>query len=352
MALSSVVRLVFILLCILPAGCGKQVTRVISSGSDSGPRGGLDPQVLGHGMADDSPAWAPDGASIAFHRAFPSTYGPPGVYVLSLRSHTVRLLAAGDWTGPRYLCFSPDGRRLAGVWRSQLAILDAGSGAISWPFFTESGVWNPDWSPDGRRILYHRGPTQGDYPPDSSGIHIFDLLTGEDHAVWAGSHRLAGWPMRWSPDASRFAFIDAPPGYWRSVSVYSFGDTAATMLMGTTSSLYDWLHWYTNPRHRTDGLLFIEKTGPQMTTHLIDSRTGSPLPWPYSLGPWDAPSPDGQWLVLVRAQPGDSIGVLFLRAVDDLCGRTRRQLTRYVPLADSQPLSQGDANDELPSGGG
>jgi hypothetical protein len=88
--------------------------------------GGLDPSVLGHGIADDSPAWAPDGASIAFHRAYHSTYGPPGVYVLLLRSHAVRLLVPGDWTGPRYLCFSTDGRQLVGVWRSQLAIMDVG----------------------------------------------------------------------------------------------------------------------------------------------------------------------------------------------------------------------------------
>ena len=332
---SKVARFAFILLCILPLGCSKQVARPDLSAQE----GGLDPPVNGHGMVDDSPAWAPDGASIAFHRAYPSTYGPPGVYVLSLRSHAVRLLVAGDWTGPRSLCYSPDGRRLVGFWRSQLAIIDAGSGAITWPLFTESGVLFPDWSPDGTRILYHRGPTQWDYPPDSSGIHIFDLRTGEDHAVWAGSHRLAGSPMRWSPDARRFAFIDAPPGYWRSASVYSFGDTAARMLMGTTSTLYDWLHWYSNPRHHTDGLLFIEEVGAQLTTHLIDSRTGRPLPWLYSLGPWDAPSPDGEWLVLVRPQPEDSIGVLFLRAVDDRLGTTRRQLTRYTPAPSLRPLS-------------
>lgn len=325
---SKVTRFAFVLFCILPLGCGKQITRP----SLTAPNGGLDPPpVNGHGMVDDSPVWAPNGASIAFHRALPSTYGPPGVYVLSLRSHSVSLLVAGDWSGPRNLCFSPDGRQLVGVWRGQLAIIDAGSGAITWPLFTESGVLFPDWSSDGTRILYHRGPTQWDYPPDSSGIHIFDLRTGEDRAVWAGSQRLTGLPMRWSPDATRFAFIDAPPGYARAASVYSFGDTAAKMLMGTTNTLYDWLIWYSNTRHHTDGLLVIERLGPQRTTHLIDSRTGRSLPWPYSLGPWDAPSPDGEWLVLVRPQPGDSVGVLFLRAVDDLLGTTRRQLTRYVP---------------------
>ena len=89
---SRVARFVFILLCTLPTGCGKQVTRPELSRQN----GGLDPPpVYGHGMVDDSPAWAPDGASIAFHRAFPSTYGPPGVYVLSMRSGAIRAAGGG-----------------------------------------------------------------------------------------------------------------------------------------------------------------------------------------------------------------------------------------------------------------
>ena len=317
------------LLGLLPLACAKHATRPEPSEQSCC----IDPPVGDHGMADDSPAWSPDGSSIAFHRAIASNYGPAGVYILSLRTRTVRLVTPGTYFSPRDLSFSPEGERLVGVWGGQLAIIDVATGAVSRPYYTESGVWCPNWSPDGEQILYHRALTPSSYPLDSMGIHIFDLATGEDHAVWAGSRLLAGWPLRWSPEGHRVAFVDDPPGdYVQGISVYTLGDTAVQTFMATTLLIpYPWLRWYARRRTHTDALLFTEKNGAWRQTHLIDSRTGAPLPWRYCLGPQDVPSPDGEWLAVIRAQPGDSVGVLYLREVDDFLGSKRRQLTTYVP---------------------
>jgi dipeptidyl aminopeptidase/acylaminoacyl peptidase len=316
------------LLCLLPLACARHITRPASPGQICC----LDSPILYHGMADDSPAWSPDGSSIAFHRAIVSTYGPPGVYLLSLRTGAIRLVIPGNYFSPRDLSFSPDGTRLVVVANAQLAIIDVAGGTMTRPLYTESGVWCPNWSPDGTRILYHRRWVPWNYPPDSTGIHILDLTTGEDRAVWAGQRLLAGWPLRWSPDGRRIAFVDDPPGdYVRAVSVFTPGDTVVRALMGSTHTDYPWLRWYARPRPHTDALLFTEKDGAWLQTRLIDSRSGEPLPWRLCLGPQDVPSPDGEWMALIRAQPGDSVGVLHIRRVDDFLGTSRRRLTKYLP---------------------
>lgn len=65
---------------------------------------------------------------------------------------------------------------------------------------------------------------------------------------------------------------------------------------------------------------------------LPDGADGSRLLlWHFLLGHYDAVSPDGRMLVLVRAQSSDSVGVLFTRSVDDVSGITRRQLTKWEP---------------------
>jgi len=321
-------RLMLGLLCLLPLACAKHPSR--PAPSQECPC--LDSPILYHGMADDSPAWSPDGSSIGFHRAIASNYGPAGVYVLSLRTRTVRLVTPGTYFSPRELSFSPDGARLVGVWGGQLAIIDVATGAVSRPHYTESGVWCPNWSPHDERILYHRALTPSDYPLDSMGIHIFDLATGKDHAVWAGARLLSGWPVRWSPDGRRIAFVNEPPGYIAAVSVYALGDTVTRTFAGSTESIYPWLRWYTNRHTRTDGLLFTKSLSAlRLETELIDSRTGASLPWRFCLGPQDVPSPDGEWLAVIRAQPGDSVGVLYLRDVRDFPTSKRRQLTTYAP---------------------
>src|SRR5437867_1615038 len=48
-------------------------------------------------IVDDSPAWSPDGRFIAYHRAFISSDGPPGVYLISRDGGKPHQITGGDY---------------------------------------------------------------------------------------------------------------------------------------------------------------------------------------------------------------------------------------------------------------
>jgi dipeptidyl aminopeptidase/acylaminoacyl peptidase/CubicO group peptidase (beta-lactamase class C family) len=141
-----------------------------------------EPRQLTRGASDTSPAWSPDGGTIAFLR---SEEGPAQLWLLPS--------AGGE---PR-----------------QLTTLAVGAGA-------------PVWSPDGSRIAFSaptdRGGAEGpivterlDYLADGSGylreirkhLHVLDVATGECRQVTRGDWH-AGDPA-WSPGGSTLAFAAA-----------------------------------------------------------------------------------------------------------------------------------------------
>ena len=293
--------------------------------------------VLPYAFVDDSPAWSPDGRWIAFHRAVPSQYGPPGLYITSRDNGSPRLLLQGNALFPREVSFSPDGRRLVCNAGNQLVLVDLTTGQATRPMFTDNGAIHPDWSSNGRDILYQRASLRR-FPPepvDSAGLHIFDIESGVDRPLWSGFGALPAGPSKWIRNGRAVAVLhgDAAGYYLSAVAL----DGAYIERLASVP----FPKWLANlqriaPARPRAGplatetivaLVFGEGGGQllEVTTDPIAVTERMPA------GLWDTLSPTGQEVVAIAPDPAYSLGVLFLRETDASPHAKMRQVTQYDP---------------------
>jgi Tol biopolymer transport system component len=106
---------------------------------------------------------------------------------------------------------------------------------------------DPQWSPDGRRILFQRFNVRSARPKGGTALWILNLRTGREHRVTPFSLR-AGDTPDWSPDGRRILFHDnvdnpeesanlftiAPNG--KHLEQLTFADDAVTNYLGSSYS--------------------------------------------------------------------------------------------------------------------
>ena len=113
---------------------------------------------------------------------------------------------------PFYPAWSPTGEELAFSVQGSLWKIKLGEGVAyeltAGPTYDSS----PDWSPDGRWIVYTA-------EEDSRNINLMllDVETGEARPLTTGSH--LNLDPRWSPDGTRIAYVSTSPNGWFNIFI-------------------------------------------------------------------------------------------------------------------------------------
>jgi hypothetical protein len=289
-------------------------------------------------VVDDYPAWSPDGRWIAFHRRYPSRYGPAGLYLVSRYGGEPRWLMPGNLVYPRELSFSADGRRLVCSYNGQLAFVDLATGMVSAPMYTDNGVAHPDWSPDGRSIVYARRFLRGfpPEPPDSAGLHLFDVSSGIDRPLRHGDTVLPSGPVRWIRNGRALVVIHGTTSGDQLLSVATLDGREFATIHSVSVPKLLWSLQHLRPARPAVGplateslvMLVIGRAIERTLQVTIDPFVISDRPL---LGLWDALSPTGREVVVVRPDPADSLGVLYVGQANGPPQARMLQLTRYEP---------------------
>lgn len=102
-------------------------------------------------------------------------------------------------TGPSAVAWSPDSKSLVYSMAGTLWRQEPGSSTAQQLTDGPGYDYQPDWSPDGRWIVYTS------YYKDAYELHVLDLQTGHSQAITSGGNVNA--EPRWSPDGKRIAFV-------------------------------------------------------------------------------------------------------------------------------------------------
>jgi Tol biopolymer transport system component/DNA-binding SARP family transcriptional activator len=189
------------------------------------------------------PRWSPDGARLSFETGWaiylvPALGGPAKVLVSPTESGP-RFNAEGSLNdeGPRYLAWSPDGRKIAYAVGRAIEVRPAGGGAAM-RIATAEQPHSITWSPDGSRLAFVLGNAAFVYAPYAIGniapssISIVSASGGRPERV-TDATSLNTSPA-WVPDGRSLLFVSDRDG---SRDLYHVGVDRAGRPIGAPDRL-------------------------------------------------------------------------------------------------------------------
>lgn len=273
---------------------------------------------------DEYPSWGPGDSLVAFHRIVESSLGPPGLYVMQLGGAS-RHVAAGDGLWPMDVAFSPSGDHIAAVWYGQLELVDVDTGVRRSLFYTDNLAFRPSWSPDSRYIAYARAFLDHGEPPDSSGIHLYDLQDNVDRPILSGSGEpyFGDFP-RWNAAGTRIVASDG-----RRIFTFAPDGTGYHQLTAAPPAInHDYPRWLPT----SDRILFEETRPTRRGLFTVREDDVTLRAWRPFLGPNAVINSTEEFAIDIHGVAvGDSLhGVLVLIRLSD--GAIVDTLTEYSPM--------------------
>ncbi len=242
--------------------------------------GGTPRRLTTHRAVDALPRWSRDGREVYFTSDRSGNWQVYKVAAAGGAATRVRTNAHREWQQDP----SPDGKSLAFLSNAQgpeyLFVTDLASGAerVLARHGRRTGLGNPHWSPDGRRIVFSTNWRQG------HGIHIVGADGSGERAL---DETLAGaCEPRFHPDGRRVVYVSR--GGHRDTSKLVEHDIAT----GRKTVLVDWPALNYNPVYSPDGSEIAFTSNLTGEYVVYRQRLADGKSWRVTFGGGPARSPD------------------------------------------------------------